>query len=160
MNFQEVRWGILCLPHSTKLRSSSLHNGKFVSLGKCLPDHYCTFLQPLWGVERVFLRGEKKSNRISHEPIARVGRERVKLSWWGGEVALWCKIWVSLELGITDLVEVREDPLDCRSQEHLQKKTGRQMRALGLGQHAQSRTATWWFIALLLFLITDVPWML
>lgn len=89
----------------------------------------------------MFLRGGKKSNRISHEPIARVGRERVKLSLWGGEVALWCKIWVSLELGITDLVEVREDPLDCRSREHLQK-TGRQMRALGLEQHAQSRTVT------------------
>lgn len=57
-------------------------------------------------------------------------------------MALWCKIWVSLELGSMDLVEVGEDPLDCRSGERLQKKIGRQMRALGLEQHAQSRTAT------------------
>lgn len=37
-------------------------------------------------------------------------------------MALWCKIWVSLELGSTDLVEVGEDPLDCPSGERLQKK--------------------------------------
>ena len=45
---------------------------------------------------RVFYEKKKSSNGISHESIARVGRERVKWSWWGGRVALCYRTWASL----------------------------------------------------------------
>lgn len=87
----------------TELRSS-FHHGKFVSLGKCLPGHYCTFLQPLWGVDWVSLKENPLTGFLTSSLPELAGSEWKRADEEGDGTLLWDS--ASLALGSTDLTEV------------------------------------------------------